>query len=80
MGPPLFKPPSLLPFLAATDPWSNIKGQELANRWSANLGEAATAVRQGMDRVRHQARQLAFSFITPAFLFDSNVTVLCETQ
>jgi len=43
--------------------WGNIKGQELANRCSANLAEAATAVRQGMARVRHQASQLAFAFL-----------------
>jgi len=43
--------------------WGNIKGQELANRCSANLAEAATAVRQGMARVRRQAPQLAFAFL-----------------
>jgi DDE superfamily endonuclease len=43
--------------------WSNIKGQELANRCSANLAEAATAVCQGMARVRRHAQQLAFSFL-----------------
>lgn len=48
--------------------WSNIKGQELANRCSANLGEAATAVCQGMARVRHRARQLVFSFLDHAGL------------
>ena len=43
--------------------WGNIKGQELANRCSGNLAEAATAVRQGMTRVRGQAQQLAFAFL-----------------
>ena len=48
--------------------WSNIKGQELANRCSANLAEAAAAVCQGMARVRCQAQQLAFSFLDHAGL------------
>lgn len=48
--------------------WGNIKGQELANRCSANLAEAATAVRQGMARVRCQAQQLAFAFLDHASL------------
>lgn len=48
--------------------WGNIKGQELANRCSANLAEAATAVSQGMARVRSQAQQLAFSFLDHAGL------------
>jgi hypothetical protein len=48
--------------------WSNIKGQELANRCSANLTEAATAVNQGMARVRRQVQQLAFAFLDHASL------------
>lgn len=48
--------------------WGNIKGQELANRCSANLAEAASAVTQGMARVRRQAQQLAFSFLHHAGL------------
>jgi hypothetical protein len=47
--------------------WGNIKGQELANRCSANLGEAAAAVSQGMARVR-QSHQLAFAFLDHAGL------------
>ena len=48
--------------------WGNIKGQELANRCSANLGEAAQAVSQGLTRVRRQAQQLAFAFLDHAGL------------
>lgn len=47
--------------------WGNIKGQELANRCSANLAEAATALRQGMARVR-QSQQLSFAFLDHAGL------------
>jgi len=47
--------------------WGNIKGQELANRCSANLAEAAAAVSQGMARVR-QSQQLAFAFLDHAGL------------
>ena len=47
--------------------WGNIKGQELANRCSANLAEAAAAVNQGMTRVR-QSQQLAFTFLDQAGL------------
>ena len=42
--------------------WSNLKGQELANRCSDGLGEAAAAAHQGLTRVR-QSQQLAFSFL-----------------
>lgn len=48
--------------------WGNIKGQELANRCSVNLAEAATAASQGMSRVRRQAQQLAFAFLHHAGL------------
>jgi putative transposase len=47
--------------------WGNIKGQELANRCSEGLGEAATAVCQGMARVR-QSQQLPFVFLHHAGL------------
>jgi len=47
--------------------WSNLKGQELANRCSAGLGEADTAARQGMARVGHSP-QLAFAFLHHAGL------------
>lgn len=47
--------------------WGNIKGQELANRCSEDLGEAATAVCQGMGRVR-QSQQLSFAFLHHAGL------------
>jgi transposase len=47
--------------------WSNLKGRELANRCSTGLGEADTAVRQGMARVGH-SRQLAFAFLHHAGL------------
>lgn len=47
--------------------WGNIKGQELANRCSANLAEAATAVTQGMTRVR-KTQQLSFAFLDHAGL------------
>ncbi|PYV29408.1 MAG: hypothetical protein DMG22_23095 [Acidobacteria bacterium] len=47
--------------------WGNIKGQELANRCSANLAEAATALSQGLARVR-QSQQLSFAFLAHAGL------------
>lgn len=47
--------------------WGNIKGQELANRCSEDLGEAATAVCQGMARAR-QSQQLSFAFLHHAGL------------
>ena len=49
------------------DLWSNIKGQELANRCVAGLGEAEDGVCSGMDRVRHS--KLPFSFLRHAGLF-----------
>jgi len=47
--------------------WSNLKGQELANRCAEGLGEAEVAVRQGMARVG-QSQQLAFGFLHHAGL------------
>ncbi|MGH9555827.1 MAG: IS630 family transposase [Terriglobales bacterium] len=47
--------------------WGNIKGQELANRCSVDLGEAATALGDGMTRVR-QSPQLSFAFLRHAGL------------
>lgn len=47
--------------------WSNLKGQELANRCAQGLGEANAAVRQGMARVS-QSQQLAFAFLHHAGL------------
>ncbi len=47
--------------------WGNIKGQELANRCSADLGEATTAVAKGMARVG-QSQQLSFAFLQHAGL------------
>ncbi len=48
--------------------WGNVKGQELANRCAAELGEAATALDRGMRRVR-RSRALPFSFLHHAGLF-----------
>ncbi len=47
--------------------WGNIKGQELANRCSQNLGEATTAVCHGIVRVR-RSQQLSFAFLHHAGL------------
>jgi len=49
------------------DLWSNIKGQELANRCVAGLGEAEDGECSGMDRVRQS--KLPFSFLHHAGLF-----------
>ncbi len=49
------------------DLWGNIKGQELANRCVAGLGEAEASVRSGMERVR--LSKLPFSFLHHAGLF-----------
>ncbi len=60
--------------------WGNVKGQELANRGAANLGESRSALRSGLERVRRSG-SLAFSFLHHAVsLFDHPATVLCETQ
>ena len=48
--------------------WSCIKGQELANLCAADLGEAAKALRRGMNRV-DQHKDLAWSFLKHAGLF-----------
>jgi DDE superfamily endonuclease len=48
--------------------WGNIKGQELANRCSVDLGEAATAVHRGIERVVESGK-LLFSFLRHAKLF-----------
>ena len=48
------------------DLWSIIKGQELANRCVAGLGEAEQGVRSGMARVRQS--KLPFSFLHHAGL------------
>jgi len=47
--------------------WGNVKGQELANRCSTELGEAAAALRAGMARVR-RSRKLPFAFLHHAGL------------
>jgi hypothetical protein len=49
------------------DLWSNIKGQELANRCVAVLGEAEDGMCSGMARVRQS--KLPFSFLHHAGLF-----------
>jgi hypothetical protein len=49
------------------DLWSNIKGQELANRCVAGLGKAEASVSSGMGRVRQP--MLPFSFLPHAGLF-----------
>ena len=59
------------------DLWSNIKGQELANRCVAGLGEAEDGVCSGMDRVRQS--MLPFSAPRRFFLI-RRVTLLRETQ
>ena len=48
------------------DLWSNLKGQELANRCVEGLAEADEAVRGGMERIRPSA--LPFSFLRHAGL------------
>jgi hypothetical protein len=48
------------------DLWGNIKGQQLANRCVAGLGEAEAGVRSGMARVRQST--LPFSFLHHAGL------------
>jgi hypothetical protein len=61
------------------DLWSNIKGQELANRRVAGLGEAEDSVCSGMDRVRHPSCRFP-SCSTRGSFFDTSVTVLCDVQ
>ncbi|MDR3727249.1 MAG: transposase [Terracidiphilus sp.] len=61
------------------DLWSNIKGQKLANRCVAGLGEAVHGMCSGMDRVRQS--MLPFSFLHHAGLFLIHlVTLLREAQ
>jgi transposase len=48
--------------------WSNIKGQELANRCAEDLEELDVAVRAGMARVEDSGK-LPFSFLQHAKLF-----------
>ena len=58
--------------------WGNIKGQELANRCSADLREAATAVNEGWNGSSNPANSCFPSLTTPDYSFDHSVTVLCE--
>jgi len=48
------------------DLWSNIKGQEFANRCAAGMGEAEDGVSSGMERVRQS--KLRFYFLHHAGL------------
>jgi transposase len=48
--------------------WSNVKGQERANRCSKDIDEAETAVRSGIVRVR-KSGSLPFSFLRHAGFF-----------
>jgi putative transposase len=48
--------------------WGNVKGQELANRCSADLDEVEAAVHSGIQRVR-KSHSLSFSFLMRAGLF-----------
>jgi transposase len=47
--------------------WGNLKGQELANRCAEDLGEAVTALENGMARVG-RSDQLCFAFLDHAGL------------
>ena len=47
--------------------WGNIKGREVANLCAANLGEATTAFRHGLVRVRRSCR-LPLAFLRHAGL------------
>lgn len=47
--------------------WGNVKGTEMGNRCSNDLGEVVTAVEGGMKRVR-KSRNLPFSFLQHAGL------------
>jgi len=61
--------PGYSPDLNPVEPvWGNVKGQELANRCAANLGESRTALRSGLERVRRSA-SLPFSFLHHAGLY-----------
>jgi putative transposase len=48
--------------------WSNVKGQELANRCGKDIDEVETAVRGGIVRVS-KSHSLPFSFLKHAGLF-----------
>jgi transposase len=48
--------------------WGNLKGQELANRCAEGLGEVATAVGDGIQRIIATGK-LLFSFLKHAELF-----------
>ncbi len=48
--------------------WSNVKGQELANRCSKDIDEAEVALRSGIVPVG-ESRNLPFSFLRHAGLF-----------
>ncbi|MEW6352246.1 MAG: transposase [Thermodesulfobacteriota bacterium] len=48
--------------------WGNVKGQELANLCAENLGQAASAARSGLQRVRRSQR-LPHAFLKHAGLF-----------
>jgi len=47
--------------------WGNVKGQELANLCAEDIGQAASAMHQGMKRVR-RAHRLPFAFLRSAGL------------
>ena len=47
--------------------WGNVKGQELANLCAHDLGEATSALKTGIRRVR-RSQQLCFSFLDNAGL------------
>ena len=61
--------------------WSNVKGQELANRCGRDLGEMADAFING-DVPRPSPRDPAVLLPPPrgTYFFDSSVIVLCEIQ
>jgi putative transposase len=62
------------------DLWGNIKGQELANRCVAGLGEAEDSVRSGMTRVRQSMLPLSFLHHAGLFFLIHRATLLCEIQ
>jgi hypothetical protein len=47
--------------------WGNVKGRELANLCAVDLGEAASAMRRGLNRVR-RGQSLPFAFLKHAGL------------
>jgi putative transposase len=48
--------------------WANVKGQELANRCAANLGEVVSALTRGLERVL-RSPHLPLSFLHHAGLY-----------